>query len=84
MTYDSAALDAIATEVERRGGTTDEVLARLRDAGASPVASMRVLCDMRGIRVGEAKQIVWASPVWADRRPAQERLEADLLDALDD
>jgi hypothetical protein len=82
MTYDFAALDAIAREVERRRGATDEVLARLRDAGASPVASMKVLCDLRGIGVGEAKQIVWGSPVWADLRPAQEQLEADILDAL--
>ena len=82
MTYDFAALDAIAREVERRRGATDEVLARLRDAGASPVASMKVLCDLRGIGVGEAKQIVWGSPVWADLRPTQEQLEADILHAL--
>jgi hypothetical protein len=83
VTYDFVALDAIAGEVERRGGTTDEVLAGLRDAGASPVASMKVLSDLRRIGVGEAKQIVWGSPVWADLRPAQERLEADILDALE-
>ncbi len=81
MTYDFAPLDAIAAEEERRGGTTDDVLARLRHAGASPVASMKVLCDLRGIGVGEAKQIVWASPVWIDLRPAQQQLEAEILDA---
>ena len=83
MTYDFAALDAIAGDVERRGGTTDEVLVTLRRAGASPIASMKVLCDIRGIGLGEAKQIVLGSPVWADLLPAQERLE-DLLESLDD
>jgi hypothetical protein len=82
VSYDFVALGAIAGEAERRGGTTDEMLALLREAGASPVASMKVLSDLRGIEVGEAKQIVWGSPVWVDLRLAQERLEADILDAL--
>jgi hypothetical protein len=79
MTYDIPALDAIAREVERRGGTTDEVLASLRDAGASPIASMQVLCEIRGISVGDAKRVVWSSPIWSDRLPAQVQLERDVL-----
>ena len=83
MSYDWAALGAVAGEVEGGGGTTDEVFDSLRQAGASPLASMKVLHDLRGIRLGEAKRIVWGSPIWADHLPAQERLEADVAEAFD-
>jgi hypothetical protein len=83
MTFDYAYLDAVAGEVERSGGTMDEVLASLRQAGASPLASMKVLHDLRGIGLRDAKRIVWGSPIWADLLPAYERLEADIVEALD-
>jgi hypothetical protein len=44
---------------------------------------MKVICDLRGIGVGEAKQIVWGSPLLAGLRPAHERMVADILDAIE-
>lgn len=74
----------LARRVEDRGGSTDDILSAIRDAGATPVQSMKVLCDIRGIGVGEAKRVVWDSPVWAERRPAQEQFEADILAAIEE
>ena len=72
-----------AAEALARGSSTDELLAALRAAGANPLNSMRVLVESTGVGLGEAKQIVWASPVWADELGDQIRLEDEILAALD-
>jgi hypothetical protein len=73
----------VAIEATARGGSTDEVLGLLREAGANPVHSMKVLCDTTGLGLGEAKKVVWRSPVWADQLRGHERLEDELVYAVE-
>lgn len=42
------------------------VLARLRSDGFSPVESIKVTRAVLHVSLGEAKQIVHASPTWSD------------------
>jgi hypothetical protein len=81
---DLPALDAVARAAREDGGSIDEILARLREEGASPVASMAVLNHVLGIGLKESKPIVWRSKVWADLLPAQRQLEAELLQSFED
>jgi hypothetical protein len=81
--YDFDRWNRIASEALERGSSTDEILAELRAAGATPVPSMKVLCSTAGMGLGEAKRLVWSSPVWADELPAHLGLEDELLAALD-
>ena len=81
--YDFDRWNGIAREALERGSSTDEIVAALRAAGATPVPSMKVLCETTGIGLGEAKQLVWSSPVWADELPAHLSLVDELLAALD-
>jgi len=81
--YEFDRLNRIASEALERGLSTDEILAVLRAAGATPLPSMKVLRNTTGIGLGEAKRLVWLSPVWADELPAHVRLEDELLAALD-
>ncbi len=63
-----------ARKLEAAGASTDEILRRVRADGASPIASIQVLRELRGLTVSEAKLIVWQSPVWADKRPDHDRV----------
>jgi hypothetical protein len=61
------------------GGRIDDVLQDLGKAGASQVDGIKVLVEIEGIGLGEAKKVVDASPVWADRREANRRARAAAL-----
>ena len=52
----------------------DEVLARLRADGFSPVDSIKVTRAVMRVTLGEAKRIVHASRAWADAREGFEHL----------
>ena len=80
--YDFSRLNGISRDLVLRGASTDEVLQALRDAGASPVASMKVLRNTTGVGLAEAKVIVWSSNVWADQRDGHARLVDDLIEEL--
>jgi ribosomal protein L7/L12 len=80
--YDWTLLRAIADRALARDAPLDELLAELRAAGASPIASIKLLHDSRGLSVGEAKLAVFTSPVWSDAKAAHDQLEADVEEAL--
>lgn len=50
------------------------VLAQLRSDGFSPVESIKVTRAVLHVSLGEAKQIVHASPTWSDARDDFEQL----------
>ncbi|SFI94740.1 hypothetical protein [Caulobacter sp. UNC279MFTsu5.1] len=58
----------------------DEAIVFLHAEGVSMIASMRVLCDRRGLDLGEAKRRVSANPVWADVIEATDRAIDQYLD----
>lgn len=64
------------------GKTTDEALAELRAAGASMVACIIAVRAFRRCDIGEAKRAVHFSAAWADQREFQERLHAELEQAV--
>ena len=82
--YDIETLMAGARRLEADGASTEDLLAYLRESGASPIASMAVLHQMTGITVSEAKGIVWASQTWADKRADQDSFIADAEKVVND
>jgi ribosomal protein L7/L12 len=58
-------------------------LRALRDRGARQVESIKAVCELGGVSLGEAKKIVHFSPVWDDMRSANEALHESAFVALD-
>jgi len=58
-------------------------LRALRDRGARQVESIKAVCELGGVSLGEAKKIVHFSPVWEDVREASEALHDTAFEALD-
>ena len=56
------------------GRTLDEAMTELRRVGASIIDCIVSLKTFRHCEIGEAKQIVEASPVWADHRNITEKV----------
>jgi hypothetical protein len=57
------------------GTDPDEVLGRLRRAGAEKLDSVVVWREVTGASLGAAKLLIHHSPVWADRRRLDEEFE---------
>jgi hypothetical protein len=77
--------------VRSSGGSIEDALAELRQAGADIVDSVKALREVEGIRLGAAKVIIDESATWADARAAnewlrdlaEEALRSDLAEAED-
>lgn len=65
-----------ARTVLEGGADWEATLAELRRLGASPIASIKVVRELKGISLGEAKDAVHFSRAWADRRVIHEGLHA--------
>jgi hypothetical protein len=63
---------------ESFGGGHDRLLHKLRQQGLDEIHSMVALISATGLSVTEAKRLLLASPVWADRREAHESFERAL------
>jgi ribosomal protein L7/L12 len=62
----------------------DDVLAELRNRGASIVDSLKIVRDVEHVSLGQAKAIVDQSLTWADARQHNRELRDAVLEALDD
>jgi hypothetical protein len=80
--YDFRSLMSSSRQMFVKGASVDQVLKHLRELGASPVASMKVLHDVLGISVTEAKESVLASDAWADQKPEFDRSNAIVEEVL--
>jgi ribosomal protein L7/L12 len=67
-----------ARETLSHGGDVEEVLALLRQSGCSKVESIKLLREIAGLGLGEAKRRVHLSETWRDRREADDELHASL------
>jgi hypothetical protein len=72
-----------ARELRARGQSVEEVLRQLRDRGASMGDCVRILRQVEGVSLGEAKRIVDESEAWADRRLVNQRLRKAAARALE-
>jgi hypothetical protein len=64
------------------GAGDDEVLGLLRQRGLGKRDCVLVIRAATGMTINEARQLVHDSPVWADHREADERIEEALWRAL--
>lgn len=60
----------------------EEFIARLRREGASKAATVYAIRQAAGVSLDEAKRLVHDSDAWADRRQADEELQAQFFRAL--
>jgi len=61
--------EALASGMDR-----DEVIHRMRVSGYNKIASIKLLRDLTGISLGDAKVAVHSSPAWADCRQSDDAL----------
>lgn len=59
-------------------------LLRLREMGASKIESIKVLREVSGMTLGEAKEAVHFSPAWGDRRASDESFQESAIWAMED
>jgi ribosomal protein L7/L12 len=85
--YDDEAVGAVAAAVRAQltaGVSMNEAIAFVRARGFYQIQSIKILMCAAGISLAEAKQLVHASPTWADQREAAEALHKQLYQALDE
>jgi 3-deoxy-D-manno-octulosonic-acid transferase len=73
-----------ARKIKQGGAGSEAVLKFLRDQGLGKIDSIKVLRDLYGIGLKEAKEIVDQSPVWSDRFEADHELWKELEEAAND
>jgi ribosomal protein L7/L12 len=73
---DSALTDAARASIAS-GANWEETLVELRRRGASLILCIKIVRDVRGISLGEAKKFVHFSEAWADVRATHEALHAN-------
>jgi ribosomal protein L7/L12 len=61
-----------------RGDDDESLLAFLRANGCDKVASIKIVRDVKGVRLGEAKRLVHLSHAWQDRRAGDDELHDQL------
>lgn len=79
---DRAELLALARRMEAEGRGTEEVLEAFRARSASIVESMKVMRELKGISLGEAKDLVHYSETWRDLAPAHSHIHEQLIAGL--
>ena len=65
------------------GATVEEGLAHLRAFGVSPVETIKAICQVLSVSLGEAKVIFSASPAWKREVLAARELREEVLRVLD-
>jgi len=65
------------------GATFEEGLRSLREAGASPIDTIKAIRAVRKTDLGTAKQLFTQSTAWKDVADAAEVFHQELLDAVE-
>jgi ribosomal protein L7/L12 len=79
-TYES--LKAIAEQMRHAGATTDDWLQAIRNAGATQIVSVKLVRELEGVPLDEAKVIVDDSPVWDDKREVNRVMREELAEQV--
>jgi len=64
--------------------STESILSFLKESGCSKIDSMRVLMELMGLSLGEAKQVVHLSEAWRDTRDSDDRFHESLQRVAED
>ena len=77
--------EMIAFSAQRRsaGDSIEQVLAMLRERGATIADSLKVVRSVEGIQLGQAKEVVDTSKTWADLREPTQDIRSAALEALE-
>jgi ribosomal protein L7/L12 len=78
---DHATLLHLAAGLDRDGRDLDSVLRALRDKGANVIDSIRVMRELKGWPLAQAKDIVHSSAAWSDLRDFHDELHAAHVEA---
>jgi len=73
----------LARKLRFEGMDWEEVLQRLRDAGATIIDSVKIVRELDAVRLGSAKEVVDASRAWSDRYEYNQALRKMLIEALE-
>ena len=65
------------------GATFEEALLSLREQGFTPIQTIRAICEVKKINLGEAKEIFSSSKAWQDVNKEADKLHQNILDALE-
>jgi ribosomal protein L7/L12 len=68
----------------RSGATLEQGLARLREAGAHPIAVIKAIREVLDIDLGEAKRIFDLSPAWGHEAEAGRRFHEEIFRSLEE
>ena len=71
-------LKELALELRRANASSEEVLAKLREAGASPIQSVGLLHEVHGLPLADAKRVLHESEAWRDQRPIWDELHEEI------
>jgi ribosomal protein L7/L12 len=74
----------IATELKRQGTPPEEILISLRDEGSTIIESIKVMRELHGLSLGDAKDFVHVSRAWADRRELHDAVHERAIEAVAD
>lgn len=65
------------------GMKMDDALGELRHNGATPIRTIEAIYDVKGVSLGEAKQIFCRCPAWRVETKAAGQLHEEILKALE-
>jgi ribosomal protein L7/L12 len=74
----------VAITMRQEGAATDVWLRALRDDGATIIDSVKVVREVLGVSLAEAKPIVDESPVWSDVRESNRVLREQVERMIDE
>jgi ribosomal protein L22 len=77
-------LKELALEMHKANAGSEELLAKLRGAGASPIQCVGLLHEIYGMPLQDAKRVLHESEAWQDQRAIWDRLHEDIEQALVD
>lgn len=73
----------VVTQVRAAGGTTEHALAEIRRQGGHILDAVKALRSADGTDLGVLKQMLDASPAWADHRDSNRRLRQTVIEHLE-
>jgi hypothetical protein len=78
VSHDLTQYLALGRRLKAEGATTEKLLQAFRSSGVDIIGCMRLLTEINGLSLAEAKKVVHFSEAWADLREEHERFHERL------